>query len=219
MKQNNLWTYGCSWTQGNSLKDVYGDLTGGKHSNFAYPKVLSKQLRMNCKNRGFSGRGNDAILHSILNDCDKWQENDIVIVMWSGYTRKVFYNNDSQEGLNLVANVPGHSQKWFDSYLKYDSNSNWLDSRIQSGYNRLAAETIANGKNILLIHTEIDFGDIYDPKEGKDVVEEKIKKNKFKHFVKIPFENDHGALDEAHPGPIWHAKVATYFYNYIKRIK
>lgn len=217
MKQNTLWAYGCSWTQGNSLKDVYGDHTGGKHSKFAYPKVLAKQLKMNCINRGFSGRGNNAIMHNILDDCDKWQENDIVIVMWSGYTRKVFYDNHI--GFNLLANVPGHLHKWFDSYLKHDSKTDWLDSRIQSGYNRLAVETIAQSKNILLIHTETDFGDIYDPVDKRDIVEMKIKKDKFKHVVKFPFKNDWGALDKEHPGPVWHAKVATFLYNYIKYSK
>lgn len=221
MKQNTLWAYGCSYTAGQYLKDntiltEHGyECEPNSPSVYAYPKVLAKKLKMKCKNRGYAGQGNDAMLHSIVDDFDSWNDNDIVIVMWSGITRKIFY--EEFPGKNLIHHL-SKDLSWYMSYLKKDSSSDFFDCRVKSGYNRLTVEKLAKNKNIILIQSETDFGRISQDTTKYDLFVDKFN-NKIEHFLPAPYKSDQGALDKEHPGQIWHAKTATYFYNYIKKLK
>jgi hypothetical protein len=216
--KNRLWAYGCSWTEGNSLKDntiktAKGYQPTAKPSAYAYPKVLARFLRMECTNRAFAGQGNDAILYNIIDDYDSWDDGDIIIVMWTGSTRKVFF--EKFPGTNLLTHSTDY--KWYMEYLKKDSETNWFDSRVKSGYNKLTVEKLAKGKNVLLIQSETDFAKL--PFEIKYNILYEMFDSNIEHFVPCTIKNDRGALDNEHPSTIWHAKVATFFYNYIKYIK
>lgn len=221
MKQNTLWAYGCSYTQGQYLKDntivtEQGyECSPDKPSRYAYPKVLARKLKMKCKNRGIAGQSNDAMLHNIIDDFDSWKDNDIVIVMWSGITRKVFY--DEFKGTNLIHNLCKNI-KWYMMYLKKDSSKNFFDCRVKSGYNRLIVEKLSKNKNIILIQSETDFGKISQDTTKYDLFVDKFN-NKIEHFLPTPYTRDKEALDKQHPGQIWHARIANYFYNYIKTLK
>lgn len=191
-----LWAYGCSWTQGSCLadnsvfKDNDWDFDEYKTSKYSWPNILSKKLNISCNNKGKGGNSNQKILQNIIDDCDNWHENDIIIVMWTGYTRFLFY--EDKQGTNLVNNID--NVPFYKSYLKESSKTDFFDCKYKTLYYMKIVEKLH--KNI--IHTCTDFGNI-ELQELKNV-----------NFHENPFVNDCKALDKEHPGQEWHKKTANF---------
>jgi len=197
-----LWTYGCSWTQGSCLEDnsIFEnndwDFDEYKTSKYSWPSILSTELGMICKNKGAGGNSNQKIFQNIIDDCDQWQKNDIIIVMWTGYSRFLFYQNI--HGTNLNPNIDNIS--FYQSYLKEDSKLDYLDSKYKTLYYMKTLDKLH--KNT--IQTCVDFGNI-ELKELKDI-----------NFYQNPYTNDYKALDNEHPGPEWHKKTASFLKEIVK---
>lgn len=191
-----LWTYGCSWTQGSCLadnsifEDNDWDFDEYKTSKYSWPSILSKKLKLICNNKGKGGNSNQKILQNIVDDCDTWQPDDIIIIMWSGYTRFLFY--EDKEGTNLVSNIDDVS--FYKSYLKEISKTDFFDSKYKTLYYMKTAEKLH--KNV--IHTCTDFGNI------------ELTELNTVNFYKNPYINDCKALDKSHPGQEWHKNTANF---------
>lgn len=84
---NNLFTFGCSFTEDyhTSNVDTYADYK--KHLGGYYPKswpiVLSENLNYKLKNYGEGASGNQQIFQEVCKRCDEFKVNDIVIVEWT----------------------------------------------------------------------------------------------------------------------------------------
>ena len=191
-----IWTYGCSWTQGSCLADnsIFEDNDWNfdeyKTSKYSWPSILSKKLKLICNNKGKAGNSNQKILQNIVDDCDTWQPDDIIIIMWSSYTRFLFY--EDKEGTNLVSNIDDVS--FYKSYLKETSKTDFFDSKYKTLYYMKTAEKLH--KNV--IHTCTDFGNI------------ELTELNTVNFYKNPYINDCKALDKSHPGQEWHKNTANF---------
>lgn len=85
---NNLFTFGCSYTEGFSPQSIskhyieYKDFNGGEFPK-SWPTILSENLNYNLKNYGEGASGNQQIFNEVCKRCDEFNTNDIVIIEWT----------------------------------------------------------------------------------------------------------------------------------------
>lgn len=77
-----IWVYGCSFTQFGSA------ITHEWSKKDSFPDLISKKLGVKVINRGSLGTTNFQIIKKFLDDCDKIQTNDTVIIHWTHIDRK-----------------------------------------------------------------------------------------------------------------------------------
>ena len=79
-----LVAFGCSYTFGVGLPDIY-PRTSGLPSDMAWPNLLGQQLNFEVCNLSSGGSGNSEILNKILQT--DFEPDDLVIIMWSHFVR------------------------------------------------------------------------------------------------------------------------------------
>lgn len=90
-----LYTYGCSWTEGEGVDITIENTLLNKaeknlfRNKFAWPALLSEKLNCNHINNGISGNNNNNIFNKIVEDVqlNKILKDDLVIIMWSSSLR------------------------------------------------------------------------------------------------------------------------------------
>jgi hypothetical protein len=93
--------FGCSYTYGHGLPDCLekDKITQGPNpSRLAFPTLLANKLNCQSINLGKSGNSNKEIWHDILNF--KFQEDDIVIVTWTYFSRFCIIKADNIRRIN-----------------------------------------------------------------------------------------------------------------------
>ena len=100
-----LITFGCSNTRGDGLPDMPEDITmsennDAKSSSFVWPALLGNLLKCDeVINYAIGGNSNKNIAQDVLNT--KFEKNDIVVIMWTYFTRTCFYISET-ETLRLI---------------------------------------------------------------------------------------------------------------------
>lgn len=105
MKDNTLFTFGCSYTQdfnNNKIKN-YQDYFNYRGGNFplSWPTILAEKLDLNILNYGIGGSGNDVIFNQICKHIHEIKKGDIVIIGWTFIHRYKWGIVDSTEWSNF----------------------------------------------------------------------------------------------------------------------
>lgn len=89
--QNNLWTFGCSFTQGflyseflnarNPMIDYY-EMMGNRYPK-AWPEILAEKLQLVVQNKGYSGSSCYKIFDKFCIESPNFKKGDVVIVGWT----------------------------------------------------------------------------------------------------------------------------------------
>ena len=85
---NTLFTFGCSFTEGFSVKSIsepyleYKEFIGGEFPK-SWPIVLSEHLNYELKNYGEGASGNQQIFQEVCKRCHEFELNDVVIIEWT----------------------------------------------------------------------------------------------------------------------------------------
>ena len=133
-----LWTFGCSHTQGHGLPDCIGEnnLPLNKTSQHAWPEQLSKLLAEPVTNISHAGIGVRAVWNNILNNYNKFQENDTVIVMWPCWESRIDIIVDPDNPVNHACNIiPVRNYEENDGYYfekYYSKYQQWLDLHVHA---------------------------------------------------------------------------------------
>lgn len=123
-----LLAYGCSFVYGQGLPDTYPH--NSAPSKFAWPALLGEKLNREVVNYGSMGAGNLEIFNSILTT--KFEPDDIVVIMWSQFTRHDFFRYklfprgsrlvDDDGELEFFKYNPVEEKWWIDN----NRDRNWL---------------------------------------------------------------------------------------------
>lgn len=203
-----LVTFGCSYTFGDGLPDVYPPkIEDQAPSNFAWPKILADKLGYVCLNRGVPGSGNLEILLRVFKE--SYEPTDIVVIGWSHFTRYDFYKIIGKNH-NGVRIYPKHSDfkkiilqnKFSDpNYQLNTFVKNWLC--ISHAYLFLSQQGIKNYFYLNTTGWEAEEKPEYMPVEGNLNI----------------FPDDYiidRALDGSHAGLKSQELLAELIYNKIK---
>jgi len=135
---------GCSYTYGDGFEDCVSS-TSSPPSVFAWPKLVSDQLGIECVNRSKSGIGNIEILHRLLTT--ELLETDIVVIMWSHFSRDVkFTENGGVEKYDLTSPLMEH-------WVKLHATPGDHDFNIRSWFNIHHANCYLKSRNIKCVNT------------------------------------------------------------------
>jgi len=192
-----LVTFGCSYTFGMGLKDIYKNPTNLPFpSIYSWPNWLGIKLQMEVINKSHPGSGNKEILNKILKF--NFQNDDLVIIMWSHFVRFDYYfiHNNKYEGKRVN--------------LEYDKNTDYFWDNAYKNYLAMQhAALYLRAKNVrslafiafkpdYLQYPKPDFLDIPNFFTVEDYVKDK-------------------ALDDGHFGIESHKCLAEMLYNIIEK--
>lgn len=170
MKQRVI-TFGCSYTQGVALPDCPNSTC--PPSSFSWPSVVAENLGRECINNGVGGSGNLEILWNILKF--DYQDDDIVIPMWSHFEREHVFTPDGHMRLHFHESADEQSKEFAEHWLTVHSEHdhmtrNWMylhyadcffRSKNLKYYHLFHAnfefERIKNHPDFLKIHNVIDL--------------------------------------------------------------
>lgn len=200
-----LITFGCSYTYGASLPDclIFGPgLT--TPSKLAWPEKLAEKLGIECINKANSGSGNLEILWEILQF--KFQAGDIVIPMWSHFSRDHIFTENTPLRINHHPSANEEtkevSKNWLNVHSEYDHNiRNWLYIHH--------ANSFFKSINLEFYHIfYIDF--VFDNLE-------KIPKFlKINNILDASFDSIDYGQDQSHPGIKSHELLSNKMFKLIK---
>lgn len=148
-----LITFGCSFTVGVGLPDVYPRLD--VPSNMGWPSLLGEKLGLEVVNKGIGGAGNLEILHNILNT--RFEPNDLCIILWSSFLRHDQFELESEFGKGKRIGQPtfvSNNDVFDTDWTNQNRNKNWLTIHHAScylksvGVNFYSLLGIVNGKDI-----------------------------------------------------------------------
>lgn len=132
-----LWTFGCSHTQGHGLPDCIdekGDPIPEVMSQYAWPQQLSNELAEPVTNISFAGIGVRAVWNNILNNYEKFQQDDTVIIMWPCWESRIDVIGDPENPNYHACNIipirtydENQSEYFINYYSKYHM---WLDYNL-----------------------------------------------------------------------------------------
>ena len=116
-----LVAFGCSYTRGTALDDVW-DFEKNcsifpQPSKYAWPQLIANELGLECINLGKGGYSNKAIWHTIINF--DFKPSDIVFVHWSFLDRYHYYEN-KDTGHIIDHTHKDKRDKMFFKYLHSD---------------------------------------------------------------------------------------------------
>lgn len=187
--------FGCSYTYGHGLPDCPDNngQPGDKHSELAFPTLLSQKLNCDYINLGKSGNSNKEIWNDILNF--NFKKDDIAIITWTYYSRFCIIKTDK------VQRISPWNERDKPFYMNYSNRNDML----LDFYTRLNH-----------INTHLKTKGI---QSFNYVVEDSEKSPPVWNCTDILglFEKKDKADDNVHPGELSHKIFADDIYNYIIR--
>lgn len=206
---NRLIAFGCSITYGHGLEDCFDPITnraGPYPSKFAWPNIIGEKLGKEVINKATPGASNLEILYHILNF--DFLKDDLIIILWSYPYRDMIFKQPT-----LLSPMPYYP---IGSWKSDEISVNWLkthsdyDMVIRSWYNMHHAETYLNLQQLSNFNFSANINHMKEhrPKylNYKNLYLDEL------HLLLL-HHNDK-ALDNNHPGPIAHVKLAEYMlYN------
>jgi hypothetical protein len=201
-----LITFGCSFTYGQGLPncEIGNNETGvsSTPSEYAWPAVLGKLLKIETVNKGIPGASNLEILYQLLNF--KFKKDDTVVIMWSLPVRDLYFISNSnkikpyrQLGLWLT-NKTGYVFEWL-------RNVKLADQAIKSWIYIQHADLYLDKKNIKYIHFPAD------PKELLEYKPEFI--NDITNLYVDGQSYIDACVNDNHPGVNSHIETAKKIYK------
>lgn len=187
--------FGCSYTYGHGLPDCLdnGGQPSTNYSKLAFPALVAKKLECKYVNLGKSGNSNKEIWNDILNF--KFQDDDIVIITWTYYSRFCIIKSNSTQRINpwnerdkpFYMNYSNRNDMLLDFYTRLNHINTYLQTKNIKSFNYIIEDSEDeapewNTVDILGLFQKIDEAD-----------------------------------DECHPGKHSHAVFADNIYNYIIR--
>lgn len=198
--------FGCSFTVGQGLPDVY---PGVKPSNHAWPAVLGDMLGYQVVNNGIPGAGNAEIAANIFRT--NFREDDLCVILWSHFTRYDYFTyrdnltGSKQWGRNefscMLGNEPIDEVWWKD----HNRVKNWLTIHHVSLY--------LKSKNIRFSHM-LGITDEYSyPKPSLNILNLIEDSDPFEFIIDRALDaKDH---PPGHPGMGSQRLIAQLFYDRI----
>tara|TARA_B100000927_G_scaffold269526_1_gene245010 strand:+ start:2208 stop:2828 length:621 start_codon:yes stop_codon:yes gene_type:complete len=202
MSRKILVTFGDSCTYGDGLEDCLPPQMENP-SKFAWPTLLASKMDYDVVNLSKPGASNKEISHKVLST--KLPDNAVVIVGWSFYNRTCIIKKHSVEQIGIWQDSKA-SKSFFrhlhddydmhmDFYLRANHIKNYLDNLGIENHHWRLEETLEE---------QIPF---WNSVKFLDFDYHKIKK-------KYPM-----ALDNLHPGPEAHKRLAEKFEEIITRTR
>lgn len=193
-----LVAFGCSYTRGTALDDVW-DFEKKcsifpQPSKYAWPQLIANELGIECLNLGKGGLSNKAIWHNVVNF--KFEPNDLIIIHWSFFDRFHFFENKDQ-GYIIDHTHRTARDKAFFKYLHSDYEMiNDLFLRMNH------INSLHKNINHILISPvkEVNWNNTSYTKIYLDFIKEKYPR----------------ANDDSHPGILAHKEFATQLFQSLK---
>jgi|TARA_B110000908_G_scaffold93082_1_gene110274 hypothetical protein len=187
--------FGCSYTYGHGLPDCLDNdgHPGPNDSKLAFPALVAKKLECEYVNLGKSGNSNKEIWNDILNF--KFQDDDIVIITWTYYSRFCIIKSNTTQRIN----------PWNERDKPFYMNYSNRNDMLLDFYTRLNhINTYLQTKNI---------------KSFNYVIEDSENESPEWNTVDIlgVFQKIDEADDECHPGEHSHVVFADEIHNHIIR--
>jgi|TARA_R110002124_G_scaffold19114_1_gene76996 hypothetical protein len=187
--------FGCSYTYGHGLPDCLDNNghPGPNDSKLAFPVLVAKKLECEYVNLGKSGNSNKEIWNDILNF--KFQDDDIVIITWTYYSRFCIIKSNTTQRIN----------PWNERDKPFYMNYSNRNDMLLDFYTRLNhINTYLQTKNI---------------KSFNYVIEDSENESPEWNTVDIlgVFQKIDEADDECHPGEHSHVVFADEIHNHIIR--
>ena len=220
-----LLAFGCSNTFGHGLEDclLENNQPAHKPSQWAFPLLLANKLNIPCLNLAEPGSSNQDILRKILSE--DIRENDIVVILWTHYSRDVLYvehhapgsNKDEKTGLDYMP--VGH---WM-----IDPNNGYSSVKhIVASYYVAHTDIDQQIRSWLAIHHAENYLASLKTKsylfflDARNILYKKPPFLKFKNLQDLQlwetlFVKNPRALDGNHPGLEAHQETADLMYNII----
>ena len=120
---NNLFVFGCSFTEGNGchLNEPYAKKYKKSEDDLIWPEYVAKKLNLNLHNFGRGLTGNDRILDSIIDNYDKIDEGDIVIIQKT-FSHRFDVCNTNQYGISHWQTITPTSLNSLEKMGYYDDD-------------------------------------------------------------------------------------------------
>ena len=206
-----LVSFGCSYTHGAGLPD-YSPKGGSK---FTWPNLLSMLLKRECNNQAIGGSGNLEILWNILK-YDKFDENDIVVIMWSHFERDTTFTTDPS-----VSTWPGST----GHRINHNKNVDLITKELSNNWLKVHTDYDHNLRNWIYLHHANSFFKSINVKHynlfhpnfvWENLKTEKPNFLKLDNILEYPFNAIDLANDNSHPGVISHSTFAKNIFNLIQ---
>jgi len=226
---NNLFTFGCSYTEGfaEELSDTYKKYKthrGGFPKS--WPELLSEKLQYELTNYGEGASGNQQIFNTFCKKCREFNEGDIVIIEWSFPERYRIAKDDN----SWIKLGPGSAP---DEYISQKTHEEILINRTLKPYK----DELYDYENIMdLLSEKIGFKIYYwTPIHSviytlppKILLQEKyllcdMMKDRHYNCFRVAHDNGsqtiseetNGLIDDSHMGEKGHKVLAELFYDHI----
>jgi hypothetical protein len=153
---NRLIAFGCSFTFGVGLPDCFKHQGAEKiPSKLGWVQILADKMNLTAHNMSKPGSSNLEILDNILKF--KFEESDIVVVMWTMPTRELYLRRfpvkkDLQMG---PWNTDSISKRWIESLDDHDQG-------VKSWINAHHADLVLKQNNVKYLHIPC-FPKAWDP--------------------------------------------------------
>lgn len=195
-----LISFGSSNTYGFGLEDC----TELEHSpsKLAWPSILAQEIGKECVNLGILGGSNKRILLDILNY--EFQNNDIVVVLWTRYHRALLLD-DKGDPINIyVSDTNKEKEKLIKRYYELHNDFDLLNDTVLNIHH---ASSYLKSIGVRNFHFYFDH-----------TLDNFIKtKNKLPINAEFTeqMQVDVGS-DGVHPGPKSHRNMAGHLFNIIR---
>jgi hypothetical protein len=237
-----LFTLGCSFTaeyapigQDNYISnyDRYKEWKGGYLPD-VWPTLLGKMLGCETVNLAGAGGSNYKMIHSFIDNFDSMEENDIVIIGWTGVER--FFMIDYEEGyyVNVAAMTIVDNP-----YISVSTQEEILFNRTHPFY----AQEIRNQINFLIKIAELKKIKLYNWTSDDRIFSKLSDFVDEKNYILPPIETDYinliqymnnkdfyggeqlgtiegetrGVIPDCHLGELGHKTQAEFFYKHITK--
>jgi len=144
-----LVTFGCSNTYGEGLPDTWNTTWRweGQPSKFAWPQVLADKMNLECVNMGEGGVSNKYIANLIAET--EFQQDDIVVVLWTYFSRSCVFQDDGSVKRIMVQDIPNKNmpkqhRNWNKIYYKdfYTDQEAIKDGYFRANFAKLYLDSI-----------------------------------------------------------------------------
>lgn len=217
--------FGCSNTWGEGLPDKWDyehkicTYDNGP-SKFAWPQILANNLKRECLNLSEPGTSNKFITNRILNT--KFEKDDIVVVVWTFYSRTCFFQDDGSHKRIMVQDILNNKIGKLKRNSKYRFEINYNRKWNKIYYRHFYTDVNANidsHMNFNLVKFYLDKNNIKNYHFTCDHVQTNVPDFFSSSPIPIPSwstvspieindcYNDY-ALDCNHPGIESHKKIA-----------
>lgn len=227
--KNKLYIYGCSYSE---LVDERGYLEYIKWRNYepikTWSEILAKKLNLNLINRAQGALCNEIIFQKFCNDCNYFNEGDVVIIEWS------FFNRYSW--IDIYDNLISCSTDGYKDSITLNCAEQISVARTHSAYKKQIIDfqkliddyLNLKGIKVWYWHADPSAHEYIDLNDKRYLLIDEIMKNN-DNFQRCTFDvvyelggcdietETNGVVKDNHFGELAHKIKAELFYEHIKK--